>query len=169
MRPARDDGFRQRRLISSLVHRRTGSGWRPRTCLRCSRTWGISRRRRWRSWGNAASSPIARRMRFVSLAVASGLTLGNARRAHSAASWRQHLLGQECSNGFGFVGVYVEEKVQPSDAQDLRDSWVQSGQLDLRIPVASRYQDRTEGTNSATVDLSHLSHLQDNLLSGFEG
>src|SRR6476646_11453365 len=78
-------------------------------------------------------------------------------------------LCRECSNGFAFGGVYVEQKLQPSDAQDFRNSWVQHGQLDLRVPLASRYQDRTEGTNSATVNTSHLSHLQDNLPSGFEG
>jgi hypothetical protein len=78
-------------------------------------------------------------------------------------------LCRECSNGFAFRGVYVEQKIQPSDAQDFRNSRVQHGQLDLRVPPASRYQDRTEGTNSATVNTSYLSHLQDNLPRGFEG
>src|SRR6476661_7481446 len=78
-------------------------------------------------------------------------------------------LCRECSNGFAFRGVYVEQKIQPSDAQDFRNSRVQHGQLDLRVPLASRYQDRTEGTNSATVNTSHLCHLQYNLPSGLEG
>ena len=97
------------------------------------------------------------------------LTPGNDRLVLLAASSCQGSLFQECSDGFAFGGAYVEEKFQPGDAQDFRNSRVQSGELDLRIPVAGRYQDRTEGTNSATVDLSNVSHLQDNLLSFFEG
>src|SRR5215469_7878344 len=88
---------------------------------------------------------------------------------YSRTSLCRVALRRECSNGFAFGGVYVEQKIQPSDAQHFSNSRVQHGQLDLRIPLASRYQDRTKRTNSSTVNTSHLSHLQDDLPGGVEG